>query len=105
MILTHKFVELIPRDLDRNALYVSMEHATAIHSCCCGCGGRVVTPITPKDWKLTFDGKTISLYPSIGNWNFQCRSHYWIRNNEVHWCIDTRKSGKKLKKSIWNFWN
>jgi hypothetical protein len=21
---------------------------------------------------------------TIGNWNFDCRSHYWIRRNEVH---------------------
>ena len=23
--------------------------------------------------------------PSIGNWSFPCRSHYWIRNNTVQW--------------------
>jgi Family of unknown function (DUF6527) len=45
----------------------------------------VVTPFSPTDWKLTFDGETVSLHPSIGNWSFKCRSHYWIRENEVHW--------------------
>ena len=34
---------------------------------------------------LIFDGKTISLYPSIGNWGFKCQSHYWITNNRVRW--------------------
>ena len=33
----------------------------------------------------SFDGKTVSLHPSIGNWGFPCRSHYWIRNNKVQW--------------------
>jgi hypothetical protein len=47
----------------------------------------VVTPISPTDWKLIFDGKSVSLYPSIGNWGFKCRSHYWIRNNQVEWAL------------------
>ena len=41
--------------------------------------------LTPTDWKLIFDGETISLDPSIGNWSFDCRSHYWIRQNRVKW--------------------
>jgi uncharacterized protein DUF6527 len=42
-------------------------------------------PLGPTDWKLIFDGKTISVEPSIGNWSFTCQSHYWIRNNAVVW--------------------
>ncbi len=30
-----------------------------------------------------FDGKTVTLYPSIGNWNLPCRSHYFITKNKV----------------------
>jgi hypothetical protein len=56
-----------------------------VHKCCCGCGKEVVTPLSPTDWKLIYDGKTISLDPSIGNWGFECRSHYWIRNSRVRW--------------------
>ena len=85
ILLTHKFVEFIPRELEANTIYVSITYATAIHNCCCGCGNRVVTPLSPADWKLIFDGRTISLEPSIGNWSFPCRSHYWIRNNRVVW--------------------
>ena len=32
-----------------------------------------------------FDGRTISLNPSIGNWSYPCRSHYWIKGNRVVW--------------------
>ncbi|MEQ9865396.1 DUF6527 family protein [Pectobacterium aroidearum] len=60
-----------------------MEYGTVVHSCCCGCGLEVVTPLTPTDWKLTFDGETISLWPSVGNWNLPCRSHYVIQGNRV----------------------
>jgi len=87
-MLTHKFVESIPETLEDAVLYVSVTYGTAVHRCCCGCGREVVTPLTPTDWKLIFDGETVSLYPSIGNWNFPCRSHYWIRNNRVEWAED-----------------
>ena len=83
--LTHEFVEFIPDVLKDGTLYVSMEYATVVHKCCCGCGKEVVTPLSPTDWNLIFNGKTISLDPSIGNWGFECQSHYWIRNNRVRW--------------------
>jgi hypothetical protein len=81
--LEHRFIKNIPDRLDPGVLYVSMEYATAAHSCCCGCGEEIVTPFTPTDWKLTFNGEAISLWPSIGNWNLACRSHYVIREGRV----------------------
>lgn len=81
--LEHRFVHYIPEQLEPGVIYISMDYATAAHSCCCGCGEQVITPITPTDWKLTFDGETVSLWPSIGNWNFRCRSHYVIRNSRI----------------------
>ena len=81
--LEHRFVANIPNLVEPGVLYVSIEYATAIHLCCCGCGEEVVTPLTPTDWKLTFDGESVSLWPSIGNWNFKCRSHYFIEHNRV----------------------
>tara|TARA_A100001015_G_scaffold318690_1_gene439319 strand:+ start:1418 stop:1828 length:411 start_codon:yes stop_codon:yes gene_type:complete len=83
--LNHKFVEFIPEQIQENTIYISTEYSTAVHKCCCGCGIEVVTPFSPTDWKLIFDGNSITLSPSIGNWNFDCRSHYFIRNNKVRW--------------------
>jgi Family of unknown function (DUF6527) len=83
--ITHRFVEFIPRDLEPWVLYISIEFATCVHACASGCGNRVVTPLSPDDWRLTYDGETVSLSPSIGNWAFPCKSHYWIRNGEVVW--------------------
>ncbi len=85
IILKHEFVEYIPKDVQEGTIYVSISFATAIHKCCCGCGGEVVTPLSPTDWKLIFDGESISLDPSIGNWSFACQSHYWIKRNRVTW--------------------
>jgi hypothetical protein len=83
--IQHKFVQFVPDILEDGILYVTVEYRTAVHKCVCGCGNKVVTPISPSDWKLTFDGKTVTLRPSIGNWNFDCRSHYWITNNKIEW--------------------
>jgi hypothetical protein len=81
--LEHRFVKHIPEPLEPGILYISMEYATSAHSCCCGCGEEVVVPFTPTDWKMTFDGETISLHPSIGNWTLKCRSHYVIDRGKV----------------------
>lgn len=83
--LAHKFVTSVPEILEDGVLYISIEYATAIHKCCCGCGSQVVTPFSPKGWKLIFDGETITLRPSIGNWSFKCQSHYFITNSRVEW--------------------
>ena len=83
--LMHEFVEFVPADILEGKLYISIPYATATHKCCCGCGKEVVTPLSPTDWKLIFDGQSVSLDPSIGNWSFDCRSHYWIKRNRVIW--------------------
>jgi hypothetical protein len=83
--ITPRFVKYVPEELDEGVLYVSKEYATAVHKCCCGCGNKVVTPISPNDWQLTIKRNAVSLKPSIGNWSFSCRSHYWITNNRVLW--------------------
>src|SRR5437867_7667293 len=83
--LSHEFVDYIPNVLKDGVVYVCVPFATAVHKCCCRCGNEVVTPLSPTDWELIFDGQSISLDPSIGNWNFPCQSHYWIRRNKVVW--------------------
>lgn len=85
LVLKHEFVESLPRELEEGRIYISVPFATVGHKCCCGCGKEVITPLSPTDWELTFDGETVSLDPSIGNWSFPCRSHYWIIRNSVRW--------------------
>ncbi|MCR9118429.1 MAG: DUF6527 family protein, partial [bacterium] len=86
--IKHEFVDAIPEAIEPGTLYVSVEFATAVHLCECGCGLEVVTPLSRTDWKLVYDGETVSLHPSIGNWSFPCRSHYWIRDGQVQWAGD-----------------
>jgi hypothetical protein len=84
-----QFLNQLPPALEAQTLYVSMQYGTVIHLCACGCGRKVVTPLSPNDWKLTFDGRSLTLSPSIGNWQYPCRSHYWVRNSRVEWADDS----------------
>ncbi|MCK7615008.1 DUF6527 family protein [Roseibium sediminicola] len=83
--LVPQFVEFIPKVLEPGVLYISVEYTTTAHRCACGCGEKVVLPLHPTDWRLTFDGKSITMRPSVGNWGFPCRSHYLITCNRIEW--------------------
>jgi hypothetical protein len=106
--LRHEFVKFIPEILTERTVYISLEYATAVHKCCCGCGREVVTPLSPTDWRITYDGVSISLDPSIGNWSFPCKSHYWIRRNRIVWAevwssneIHSNKQRNRRSKEIY----
>lgn len=86
--LNAEFVDSIPNDTVDGVLYISIRYVVAIHRCCCGCGREVVTRLSPNGWAITFDGESVSLNHSIGNSEFECRSHYWIRKNMVEWLPD-----------------
>jgi hypothetical protein len=81
----YEFIDEFPAVLAERTVYVSTLYASALHLCACGCGIKVVTPLSPHNWSIIFDGVSISLTPSIGNWSFPCQSHYWIRHGEVIW--------------------
>ncbi len=81
--LTPHDLDEFPRLLEEGVLYINEECELAAHKCCCGCGEDVITPLNPSRWRLDRHGGRVSLHPSIGNWKFACRSHYWIRNNRV----------------------
>lgn len=83
--LIPQFVDCIPERLNEGVLYICERYRTAAHKCCCGCGEEVITPLTPADWSIRKEGNTVTLHPSIGNWSFACKSHYWIRRNQVVW--------------------
>jgi len=83
------FVEhFIPDEIEEGKLYISLNYRIAIHKCACGCGEEIVTDFDNKrGWDLKKnDNNTVTLYPSIGNFNFPCKSHYYITNNKVVWC-------------------
>lgn len=78
-------VQYIPKEPEPGILYVSEEFGAAIHLCACGCGRKVSTPLRPPRWVLEETATGPTLHPSIGNWEFPCQSHYWIRGGRIVW--------------------
>ena len=78
-----EFVTQFPAVFEQGVLYISEEFETAGHLCCCGCGAKVITPMNPAKWGLRKEKGTVSLWPSIGNWNYACKSHYVITKSKV----------------------
>ncbi len=89
--ITPEVVELAPRVLQLGRLYISPKYRAAVHLCCCGCGEKVVTPLSPAEWQLELTQGRATLQPSIGNGSMACRSHYWIRDNRVIWTVQLPK--------------
>jgi len=78
-------VEFMPKELEQGVLYVSEEYHTAAHLCACGCGVKVRTPLGPTEWSFVNTPNGPSLFPSIGNWQQPCQSHYWINKGQIRW--------------------
>lgn len=81
----HEVVGSIPEVLKPNTLYVTTDGDVAGHLCACGCAREVITPLSPTDWSVSLERRGATLYPSIGNWAFPCRSHYFISDGAVVW--------------------
>ena len=90
-------VRRMPEQMRFGILYVCFECNVVAHLCACGCGEKVVLPIDPNFWYVKYDGETVSMTPSIGNYQFACKSHYWIRENKVIWVNDLAVAGKQKK--------
>jgi hypothetical protein len=81
-----RHVEFMPKQLEPGILYVSDTYGTAAHLCACGCGAKIRTPIGPTEWAVTETPSGPSLWPSVGNWQQTCQSHYVIDGGKVIWC-------------------
>jgi hypothetical protein len=79
------FTAEIPERLEDGILYVSRECHVALHNCACGCGEEVSTPLVATEYRLTMHGDEASLWPSIGNHDFACASHYIIDRGMIVW--------------------
>ena len=83
--VTPEFVDEIPSVPEHGKLYLSCRYRAAVHLCACGCGAKISTPLHPTGWRLSYDGETVSLSPSVGNWSEKCQSHYVIKGSRILW--------------------
>lgn len=81
-------VEFMPAQLEPGILYASKKYRTTAHLCACGCGEKVRIQLGDLGWRLTEGRSGPTLFPSIGNWQKPCRSHYYIRDGRVLWQCD-----------------
>lgn len=78
-------VQYIAKVLEPGVLYLAAEFDIAAHLCACGCGTKVTTPLGPTEWQVTETKSGPSVWPSIGNWQLPCRSHYVISGGQIRW--------------------
>jgi hypothetical protein len=78
-------VKYLPQELDSGILYVSKKYGIAGHLCPCGCGNKIISPLGRTEWHLKVKNGKPTLYPSLGNWQLSCRSHYYIIDGEIEW--------------------
>ena len=76
----------MPKELQPGILYVSEQFGAAAHLCACGCGIKVRTPVTANRWALSTSPRGPSLWPSVGNSQQPCQSHYIIQEGDIIWC-------------------
>ena len=94
-----EFVDEIPEEIDEGYLYLCLPYNAVIHKCACGCGEIISTPLDKKHgWIMKYDGEAVTLFPSIGNGSYKCRSHYFIRGNIIEWLGNIELSIKEKKK-------
>lgn len=82
------------KDMKQGVLYLKQnkEDGTyeSFHLCPCGCGEPVYLQYGGKGWdlKLNMEGdelKSVTINPSVGCFDFPCKSHYFIRDNKIIW--------------------
>ena len=78
-------VHYMPKELNPGVLYVSETFGAAAHLCACGCGSKIRTPLGPTEWSVEETDEGPTLWPSVGNWQKSCQSHYLISRGEVIW--------------------
>ena len=84
---TAVWVDDMPASLEPGNLYVSVKHRLTEHLCACGCGTEVSLPLGRSEWRIEYDGESVSVWPSIGNWRLPCRSHYIIEKGLTSWSL------------------
>lgn len=95
--MKNEFVHRVPSELEEGVLYICLACEVVVHKCACGCGEKVVLPLAKEHWQLHYDGD-VTLSPSIGNYQYVCKSHYFIRNNKVLWVESEGNQMKEKRK-------
>lgn len=80
-------------DMKHGILYLKYNEDNtyeSFHLCPCGCGEPVYLQYGGKGWNITLsingrELKSVTISPSVGCFDFPCKSHYFIRENKIIW--------------------
>jgi len=81
---TPVFVEEMSDGIVEGEVYISKKYQTSRHLCLCGCESLVIMPLDngKKWWRLVEEeNDTVSFIGSVGNYSFECKSHYIMTKN------------------------
>jgi hypothetical protein len=98
----HRFrsvvVDDVPETLKDYELYLVGSQVSpwlAAMRCPCGCGASLLLNLLPEErpcWSVRETQKGIvSLHPSVWR-QVGCRSHFFLRDGRIQWCIDRDES-------------
>ena len=87
--VTPKYVEFMTNvnDMKDNIIYISLKYGVTGHRCLCGCGLLTILPLNQKEdseeirnhgWGMTDNDGKLTFTPSVGNYQYPCKSHYII---------------------------
>lgn len=55
------------------------------HKCLCGCGKKTAMPLGDDMWSYSIDSwDRLSMHPSVGNYQYLCKSHYIINRGTAN---------------------
>lgn len=84
---------MLPGDpqLEDGVLYVEDGSPFVGYNCPCGCGKVVILPTQKHQpdfygWDFRESNGKVTLSPSVLSTGFDCKSHYFIRDNRIDWC-------------------
>ena len=94
LFFTHfrvKILDDIPDKIKEHSIYVigKGDPWLLIFLCPCGCGEELRLNMMEEEqpcWTLKNEGKRFDLFPSVNRVK-GCRSHFWIKQGKVVWCL------------------
>ena len=84
MRFVYEQVNAAPKAMKPGVVYHDTDFEFAEMLCPCGCGHRI-TLLVPEGHRISVDGITPSISPSIAVCDAPCGSHFFIQNGEVDW--------------------